>query len=167
MNTTPEQLDIYSEQTNFWFSNVEILFVSKIMAQRIRLSLRKLVVAMPGITPSIVPSNKYLAFFVDSILTPEWGPFDQSVSLLTQFHPHLHGIIWLNLKYQSIYYSDKKLLVDWGVWRGQTLYTNSDSKNWFIKGHFCLLGAGCTAENKAKPMWNLSNKGNYPGLVCA
>jgi len=29
------------------------------------------------------------------------------------------------------------------------------------------LEAGCTAENKAKPMSNLSNKVNYSGLVCA
>ncbi len=31
----------------------------------------------------------------------------------------------------------------------------------------CVPTVGCTAENKAKPMWNSSNKGNYPGLVCA
>ena len=43
----------------------------------------------------------------------------------------------------------------------------SDSKNWFIKGHFFSLEAGCASDNKAKPVEKISNRAYLLDYLCA
>jgi len=73
---------MYSEQKNR-FSKGQILLVSQIVAQRIKVDPWEFVVTKLGIMSFVAPNNKYLALFVDLILTLEYAPLDQLVFLLT------------------------------------------------------------------------------------
>ena len=88
----------YSEQKN-WLTKGQILLVGQIMAQGTKVKSWEIQVTKLGILSFVVPNEKYLALFVDLILTLEQGPLSQSVFLLTQFWPKSHDITWPNLKY--------------------------------------------------------------------
>jgi len=51
------------------------------MAQRTKVYPWEFVVTKPGIMSFAVPNTKYLALFIDLILTLEGAPFDESVFL--------------------------------------------------------------------------------------
>jgi len=55
--------------------------VSQIIAQRTKVNLWEFVMTKLGIMSFVVPSTKYLAPFVDLILTLEGAPLDESVFL--------------------------------------------------------------------------------------
>ena len=52
-----------------------------------------------------------------------------------------------------------------------SVVTDNQPIQWLKKlihtGSLFSLEAGCTSENKAKPIWNYWNKAFYTGLVCA
>jgi len=62
--------ETYSEQKN-WFTERQILLVSQIIAQRTKVNLWEFVITELGIMSFVVLNTKYLAPFVDLILTLE------------------------------------------------------------------------------------------------
>ena len=66
--------------------------MGQIRAQGTKEKLWEIVITKLGILPFVVPNNKYLALFVDLILTLERAPLSQSVFLLTPFWPKSHDI---------------------------------------------------------------------------
>ena len=70
----------------------QILLVGQITAQGTKVKSWEIQVAKLGILSFVAPNDKYLALFVDLILTLEQGPLSQSVFLLTQFWPKSHDI---------------------------------------------------------------------------
>ena len=57
------------------------MLVSQIIAQRTKVNLWEFVITKLGIMSSVVPNSKYLAPFVDLILTLEGAPLDELVFL--------------------------------------------------------------------------------------
>jgi len=72
--------ETYSEQKNR-FTEGQILLVSQIIAQRTKVNLWEFVITKLGIMSFVVPNTKYLASFVDLILTLEGAPLNESVFL--------------------------------------------------------------------------------------
>ena len=70
----------YSEQKN-WSTEGQILLVSQIIAQRTKVNLWEFVITKLGIMSFVVPNTKYLASFVDLILTLEGAPLNELVFL--------------------------------------------------------------------------------------
>ena len=93
---------MYSEQKN-WLTKGQILLVGQITAQGTKENSWEILVTKLGILSFAVPNSKYLALFVDLILTLEQRPLNQSVFLLTPFWPKSHDITCLNLKYHVIW----------------------------------------------------------------
>ena len=94
--------EYYSKQKN-WLTKGQILLVGQITAQGTKVNLWENLVAKLGFLSFVVPNSKYLALFVNLILTLEHAPLSQSVFLLPWFWPKSHGITWLNLKYYVIW----------------------------------------------------------------
>ena len=140
---------VYSEQKNC-HTKGQISLVRQFAAQLTKIYPWEIRITKVDILSFDVPSNKHLSSFVDFILTLRWDPLDVTVFLHTvKLALQIH-ITWLNLKYY----------VNWPStiqWLKKLIHTRS---------HFSLE-AGCTAENKAKPIWNYWNKAFYTGLVCA